>query len=359
MDVAGAVLDGGEARRMRFDVASKHLREDVHGAYGEFPLAGLLQILEHPEVAAVLLAAEEVVGHAEGSVDDAEKISRAAAFHPEQDCDPEEDEECAIQETTNAFQPSFVDVGSGAGRLILAAATMRPWRSVIGVEASATLAGVASGAIAKLEAECVLPPGAVRSIHADATLGGGDVECLFDAEGCPEDPAGSGDGGDIVGAASALAGADLILAYSTAFPSPDGLRLPELSAALAAVMRPGALAVTTDKWLVGDRFEFVDMLLVQGEEGPEDQIRAFLWRARGEVPVASAKQDERGRSGVAVVAETLARIREEWMDEEDACSQNPEACAAMLESLESELAVIEGVGEMDEEEAEDDAKGGE
>ena len=103
----------------------------------------------------------------------------------------------------------------------------------------------------------------------------------------------------------------------------------------------------------------LDMLLVQGEEGPEDQIRAFLWRARGEVPVASAKQDERGRSGVAVVAETLARIREEWMDEEDACSQNPEACAAMLESLESELAVIEGVGEMDEEEAEDDAKGGE
>ena len=124
-------------------------------------------------------------------------------------------------------------------------------------------------------------------------------------------------------------------------------------------MRPGALAVTTDKWLVGDRFEFVDMLLVQGEEGPEDRIRAFLWRARGEVPVASAKRDERGRSGVAVVAETLARIREEWMDEEDACSQNPEACAAMLESLESELAVIEGVGEMDEEEAEDDAKGGE
>ena len=73
----------------------------------------------------MLLAAEEVVGHAEGSVDDAEKISRAAAFHPEQDCDPEEDEECAIQETTNAFQPSNVDVGSGAGRLILAAATMR------------------------------------------------------------------------------------------------------------------------------------------------------------------------------------------------------------------------------------------
>ena len=187
MDVAGAVLDGGEARRMRFDVASKHLREDVHGAYGEFPLTGLLQILEHPEVAAVLLAAEEVVGHAEGSVDDAEKISRAAAFHPEQDCDPEEDEECAIQETTNAFQPSFVDVGSGAGRLILAAATMRPWRSVIGVEASATLAGVASGAIAKLEAECVLPGrGAFdpRGRHARRRR----RQCLFDAEGAPRTP---------------------------------------------------------------------------------------------------------------------------------------------------------------------------
>jgi len=32
MSVAGGVLDGGEARRMRFDVASKNLSNDVHGA---------------------------------------------------------------------------------------------------------------------------------------------------------------------------------------------------------------------------------------------------------------------------------------------------------------------------------------
>ena len=32
MSVAGGVLDGGEARRMRFDVASKSLSNDVHGA---------------------------------------------------------------------------------------------------------------------------------------------------------------------------------------------------------------------------------------------------------------------------------------------------------------------------------------
>ena len=193
----------------------------------------------------------------------------------------------------------------------------------------------------------MLPHGLLKSIHADANLGSGSVECLFDAS-CPEDPAGVGDGGDIVGAASALAGADIALAYSTAFPSPDGLRLPELSAALSAVMRPGALCITTDKWLVGRRFQFVDMLQVQGEEGPEDKIRCFIWRVVGDVPVASTDRDAEGRAGVALVATELDEINKEWMDEEDACSQNPEACSLLLESLESELAVVAGVADMDE-----------
>ena len=345
LDVAGGVLDGGEARRMRFDVALKNLKEDVHGSYGEFPLTGLLALLEHPAVNDVLVAAEEGWGHSEGSVDDADKVSRAAAFHPEEDCD-EDDDSCIPEQTANAFQPSLVDVGSGAGRLLLAASTMRPWRSVVGIEASKPLAGLGAAAIAKLEDACVLPRGAVRSIHADAYLGGGSVECLFDAS-CPEDPAGSGDGGDIAAAASALAGADIVLAYSTAFPSQDGLRLPELSAALSAVMRPGSIAVTCDKWLVGRRFEFVDMLRIQGEEGPEDVIRAFIWRVKGDVPVANLEQDGEGRAGVSVVAAELEEITREWMDEEDACSQNAEACAAMLESLEEELSIIGGIDEMD------------
>ena len=39
------------------------------------------------------------------------------------------------------------------------------------------------------------------------------------------DPAGDGAGGALAEAASVLAGADIAIAYSTAFPSPDGLRL--------------------------------------------------------------------------------------------------------------------------------------
>ena len=96
---------------------------------------------------------------------------------------------------------------------------MRAWRSVTGIEASEPLATLGSDAIAALEDKHVVQKGLLKSIHADANLGSGSVECLFD-------------------------GADIALAYSTAFPSPDGLRLPELSAALSAVMRPGAVCIT-------------------------------------------------------------------------------------------------------------------
>lgn len=344
MDTAGGVLGGGEARRLRFETAQKHVNDETQGSYGEFPLTGLLAILQHPAVNDVLVAAEHGWGtNSEGSVDDSEKISRAAAFHPVDEC---EGDECDVEATHNAFQPSFVDIGSGAGRLILAASTMRAWRSVTGIEASEPLATLGSDAIAALEDKHVVQKGLLKSIHADANLGSGSVECLFDAS-CVGDPTGVGDGGQIAHAASALAGADIALAYSTAFPSPDGLRLPELSAALSAVMRPGAVCITCDKWLVGRRFQFVDMLIVQGEEGPEDQIRCFIWRVVGDVPVAAADRDKEGRAGVALVAQELEKINKYWMDEEDACSQNPEACSLLLESLESELAVVAGVADMD------------
>jgi hypothetical protein len=309
MDTAGGVLGGGEARRLRFETAQKHVNDETQGSYGEFPLTGLLAILQHPAVNDVLVAAEHGWGtNSEGSVDDSEKISRAAAFHPVDDCEgsylfrfPNPDttftgpfvtvscallvtftsttdtvtnptyitsalfaytthpyiaqqidwrflffisgDECDVEATHNAFQPSFVDIGSGAGRLILAASTMRAWRSVTGIEASEPLATLGSDAIAALEDKHVVQKGLLKSIHADANLGSGSVECLFDAS-CVGDPTGVGDGGQIAHAASALAGADIALAYSTAFPSPDGLRLPELSAALSAVMRPGAVCIT-------------------------------------------------------------------------------------------------------------------
>ena len=44
---------------------------------------------------------------------------------------------------------------------------------------------------------------------------------------------------------------------------------------------PWSVAITTDKWLVGRRFEFVDLVRIQGEEGEEDVIRAFIWRLKG------------------------------------------------------------------------------
>lgn len=357
MEVAGGVLGDGEARRLRFDVALKNLDEDVHGSYGEFPLTGLLSLLEHPAVAEVLAAAEkgDIVAGAEGSVDDAEK---AAFFKDSDSCD----DPGYPEKTANPFQPSLVDIGSGAGRLVLAAATMRAWGSVVGIEACKTLAGLGKAAIAKLESEGVAAEGVMRSIHADANLGGGAVARVVDAS-CAADPAGDGGGGRLVEAASALAGADIAIAYSTAFPSPDGLRLPELSAALSAVMRPGSLVVTTDKWLVGRRFEFVDMLRIQGEEGPEDVIRAFVWRVKGEVPVSYVSDsgantqevppgagagEEKSLAGLKVVAQELEEIQREWMDDEDACSQNSEACAAMLLSLEEELSVQQGIEDADE-----------
>jgi len=231
---------------------------------------------------------------------------------------------------------------------VLAAATMRPWRSVCGIEASKPLAGLAQAAIARLEASGVVEKGVLSSIHADAHLTGGRLTTVIaqdvnTKEAHVLDPAGEGEqGGDIASAASALAGADLAIAYSTAFPSPDGLRLPYLSAALSAVMRPGTIAVTCDKWLVGRRFEFVDMVKLQGEDGPDDVIRAFIWRLKGEAPAMAAGDET---PGVEVVAKELESILYDYMDEDDACSQNPDAAMALLEDLEDELSVMDTMDE--------------
>lgn len=226
-----------------------------------------------------------------------------------------------------------------------------------GIEASKPLAGLAAAAIEKLEASGAVEKGVLSSVHADANLTGGfglglgfrnPNTDVIARDGTAEearvvDPAGEGErGGDIAAAASALAGADLAVAYSTAFPSPDGLRLPHLSAALSAVMRPGTIAVTCDKWLVGPRFEFVDMVKLQGEDGPGDVIRAFVWRLTGEAPAASAGD---GTPGVEVVAKELESILCDYMDEDDACSQNPDAAMALLEDLEDELSVMDTMDE--------------
>ena len=57
--------------------------------------------------------------------------------------------------------------------------------------------------------------------------------------------------------------------------------MPELSATLAATLPAGSVAVTTDKWLVGDRFSFLDLLVVDGTEATDEQINVFLWSVQG------------------------------------------------------------------------------
>ena len=83
--------------------------------------------------------------------------------------------------------------------------------------------------------------------------------------------------------------------------------------------------MTCDKWLVGRRFEFVDMVKLQGEDGPDDVIRAFIWRLRGEAPVAAAGDST---PGVEVVAKELESILYDYMDEDDACSEHRRAATS-------------------------------
>ena len=221
------------------------------GVYGEFPLRGMAELLAEPHVADVL--------------------DRAAGG------------------------ASFVDFGSGAGRLLLGVAAMRDdWASVVGVEALEQLHAVAQASILSAEISVALKsPGIVRSVHAGVLPHEAPTSEL-------------------------LRDADVCFMYSTAFPSDDGLRLPELSASLASVMREGSTVITTDKLLVGPRFVFEAMLTVQGEDEYET-IHSFVWRVSG--PPAESYEmalQELYDSG--------------WMDD-DACAQSPEACKALLAAL--------------------------
>lgn len=156
------------------DLAAEGIDDDRHGVYGEFPLRGMAQLLAHPAM---------------GSIS------------------------------------SFVDIGSGAGHLILGVAAMLgPEASVVGIEASPALNLIAEKAIAHLVSLGRLRPGAVNSILADATSQ-------------PVHPT----------LVSALTQADAVFCYSTAFPSEDGLRLPQLSAVLAAFLPGDSVVITTDK----------------------------------------------------------------------------------------------------------------
>ena len=245
-------FDQSVGRDQRFAIAAgaSDLDTEELGVYGEMPLRGMAEVLQHPHISQVL---SHSVGHG---------------------------------------GPRIVDFGSGAGRLLLGVAAMRPdWASVIGVEALESLHAVAYAAIESAESAGALRPGVASSVHASVL---------------PHEAPTS----------EALAEADICFMYSTAFPSEDGLRLPELSASLACVMRDGAIVVTTDKFLVGPRFAFEALLPVEGAEG--EPIHAFVWRVQG-APAESYDA-------------ALQEVAADWMGE-DACAQNPEACEALLAAL--------------------------
>eukprot|EP00747_Dinoflagellata_sp_TGD_P036759 gnl/TRDRNA2_/TRDRNA2_138673_c1_seq1.p1 gnl/TRDRNA2_/TRDRNA2_138673_c1~~gnl/TRDRNA2_/TRDRNA2_138673_c1_seq1.p1 ORF type:complete len:163 (-),score=30.60 gnl/TRDRNA2_/TRDRNA2_138673_c1_seq1:18-437(-) len=118
--------------------------------------------------------------------------------------------------------------------------------------------------------------------------------------------------------------AHAVFCYSTAWPSPDGLRLPELSAALSVSLQEGALVITTDKWLVGPRFSYEGMEVVQGDDG--ENIVVSFWRVVGQ-PLGAFLD----LTGV----EALRALEADYMGE-DACAENPAACMDFMGYLESQ-----------------------
>jgi len=120
-----------------------------------------------------------------------------------------------------------------------------------------------------------------------------------------------------------LSQADILFTYCTAFS--DDLTLPLLSASLASTMREGSLAITTDKWLVGERFHFVDLMSVEGESG--EVLQTHIWRLVGEPPAGGYD-------------EAMAEISKNWMSEaEDLCAFEQQgydrACDALTNALEN------------------------
>lgn len=267
------LLEQFASRWQRFAVAADTALSLEYGAYGEFPVRSIAEILHHPLVraAADLGAASDTCGPDDGV---------GGGF-------------CDDGEGGSVGGARFVDFGSGAGRLCLAVAAMHAWGSVVGVEAMEPLHSIADMATRVAEQRGALREGVARSLHS--------------ADALPhEEPV-----------APVLARADITFLYSTAFPSEDGLRLPRLSASLASVLREGSLVITADKWLVGERFRFEDLTTVRGEN--DELIHVHIWRVVGPPPAGGYEA-------------ALVEVDEHWAGE-DACADNERACQALLAAL--------------------------
>ena len=243
----------------RFTVAAESADADAErlGVYGEMPLSSIAEVLEHPVVRRYLPS--------DGSA-------------------------------------TFVDYGSGTGRLLLGTAAMHNWRSAVGIEAIEALHAIASEAVRKVEASKAIAAGVVRSVHATASS-------LLPHEDAS--------------VAAALAECDLLFMYSTAFPAEDGLRLPELSASLACTLPAGSLVVTTDKFLVGDRFVFEALVPLLGENN--ERIHGLIWRVTGPPPAPAAAD-----RGYAV---ELGDVHARFMGEDATnCTFSPDAANSPIMS---------------------------
>ena len=111
----------------------------------------------------------------------------------------------------------FVDLGSGRGQLVLAAAKMYPWDLCTGIEIMPEVYEIGQGALA-----------VARASQANIS------RCEFFKA-------------DIYNFTQPLARADVVFAYATCFPTSDGRTLARLSRVLADNLRDGATVITVNK----------------------------------------------------------------------------------------------------------------
>ena len=159
------------------------------------------------------------------------------------------DDACALRlGRLSAPARAIVDVGSGAGRLVLGLARQRPEYKVVGLEIQEPLHDLATAALAA----------------------SGLDNARFVAGNLHDGPT----------ARAALGGADVVFVYSTAMDAEGDDVASRLSGALAPVLLAGAVVVTTDRRLCE-----VDFELAESEHGLPGSISGatvdlYFWRRR-------------------------------------------------------------------------------
>jgi len=228
--------------------ATKDARElQRFGLYGEYSILNLATLLKHPVVTEAMNAAQTEEG------------------------------------------PTFVDIGSGAGRLMLSASAMANWAAVFGIEGRHELHVHAVNAIRHLEQEGSLRSGMVQSIEGNFM------------EESPE-------------VVKALSNADVVYLYATGFETHSDARIPALSALLARRLKKGSVVVVVDKFLIGDRFEYDSLWPMEDPDTGEPTV-SIIWRVVDEPS---------SRSQVA----EIEKLYSDWMHV-DVCENHPKACAEL------------------------------